>query len=156
MITSCASPGTDELWKHIMTICKIKTGGFVVKFFISLTDISVWWIALCCSLSLTQTQTEKMKAQRFTFFIQQMEVDHHLIKDCHSSNKKPGGSPGSKLLYQATAGKDMTVRGLCDEAELCRPLNVTPFFPSEWKKNKYTTKNSCTRSDSLQHGAKEV
>ncbi len=73
-----------------------------------------------------------------------MEVDHHLIKDCHSSNKKPGGSGGSKLLYQATAGKDMTVRGLCDQAELCGPLNVTPFFPygREKRKKKNTTKNS--------------
>lgn len=67
-----------------------------------------------------------------------MEVDHHLIKDCHSFNKKPGGSGGSKLLYQATAGKDMTVRGLCDKVELCGPLNVTPFFPSasDWKGKK--------------------
>ena len=70
-----------------------------------------------------------------------MEVDHHLIKDCHSSNKKPGGSAGSKLLYQATAGKDMTVRGLCDEAEPCGPLNVTPFFPyaSDWRKKRKNT-----------------
>lgn len=67
-----------------------------------------------------------------------MEVDHHLIKDCHSSNKKPGGGGGSKLLYQATAGKDMTVRGLCDGAEPCGLLNVTPFFPyaTDWKKRK--------------------
>lgn len=64
-----------------------------------------------------------------------MEVDHLRIKDCHSSNKKPGGRERSKRLYQATAGKDMTVRGLCDEAGMCGPLNVTPFFPcaSDWE-----------------------
>lgn len=83
-----------------------------------------------------------------------MEVDHHLIKDCHSFNKKPGGSGGSKLLYQATAGKDMTVRGLCDKVELCGPLNVTPFFPSasDWKgKKNCTNEEKCTRSVNLQH-----
>lgn len=67
-----------------------------------------------------------------------MEVDHHLIKDCHSSYKKHGGSGGSKLLYPATADKDMTVRGLCDGAELCGLLNVTPFSPyaSDWRREK--------------------
>ncbi len=58
-----------------------------------------------------------------------MDVDQHLIKDCHSSYKKHGGGGGSKLLYPTTADKDMTVRGLCDGAELCGPLNVTPFSP---------------------------
>lgn len=65
-----------------------------------------------------------------------MEVDHPLIKDGHSSNEKPGGSEGSKLLYRAAARKATTVRGLCGEVELCGPLNVTACFTyaSDWRK----------------------
>lgn len=80
----------------------------------------------------------RWKQRSSHFFYQQMEADQYLIKDCHSSNKKPRGSGGSKLLYQATAGKDMTVRGLCDEAELCGLLNVTPFFPYASDRKKKT------------------
>lgn len=83
-----------------------------------------------------------------------MEVDHHLIKDYHSSNKKPGGSGGSKLLYQATAGKDMTVRGLCDQsgavwAAKCDTILSLCFRLEGGKKH---IEQSCTRSASVQHG----
>lgn len=41
----------------------------------------------------------------------------------------------------------MTVRGLCDEAGMCGPLNVTPFFPcaSDWEGKRIHKKEQCTK-----------
>lgn len=71
-----------------------------------------------------------------------MEADRHLIKDCHSPDKKSGVGEGSKLLNQEKADKE---RAFFGEEELCGLANVTPFFPCSfgWKQNKNRkTRNS--------------